>query len=224
MGAVDCGNRYCEHLDISEYGVLSTEYSVPILPQELPMSTTKNCPKAKKQTPPREESEQDQSSPVSKVAKKDPPVNQKTTDQVVVTCGEPTASVSPADTFPREETTRKTCIKDPPLVGIGAADGSGVIGNSDSPLPSTPQPKSPDPGHESRTASRSPAVNQTSPTCEVASPVLNAPSGDGPDSPKSVSQRLNQMNQAGVPALARLKNVAPPEGGTPTPPKWMPQP
>jgi hypothetical protein len=115
-----------------------------------------------------------------------------------------------------------------------AALGSGVFGTSDSPLPSTPQPKSPDPlarqaetraergaqprgtgvfggcvipeaqslapktpdpGHESRTTSRSPIVNQTSPAPEVASPIQKAPSDDRPDSPRPVSQTVNQVNQ-----------------------------
>jgi hypothetical protein len=48
---------------------------------------------------------------------------------------------------------------------------------------------------ESRTTSQSPVVNQTSPAPRVASLIQKAPSGDRPESPQPVSQRLNQMNQ-----------------------------
>ena len=56
--------------------------------------------------------------PVSKVAEKKPPVNQKTAHQVVVTSSRPTACATPADSSPANETTRKTCIKAPPLIGF----------------------------------------------------------------------------------------------------------
>jgi hypothetical protein len=40
-----------------------------------------------------------------------------------------------------------------------------------------------------------PIVNQTSPASEVASPIQKAPSDDRPDSPRPVSQTVNQVNQ-----------------------------
>jgi len=67
---------------------------------------------------PREESAQRPSPPVSKVAEKKPPVNQETAHQVVVTSSRPTAYATPADTSARQEQERKTCITDPPLIGI----------------------------------------------------------------------------------------------------------
>ena len=63
---------------------------------------------------------------------------------------------------------------------------------------------------ESRTAQTTPAVNQTSPAPEVASPIQKAPSGDRPESPRPVSERLNQVNHSGrggasgQPFLSRL--------------------
>jgi hypothetical protein len=67
---------------------------------------------------PREESAQRPTPPVSQVAEKEHSVNQKTAHQVVVTSGRPTASATRADTSPRQEQERKTCITDPPLIGI----------------------------------------------------------------------------------------------------------
>ena len=48
---------------------------------------------------------------------------------------------------------------------------------------------------ESRTAETTPVVNQASPAPKVASPIQKPPSGDLPESPPPVSQRLNQVNQ-----------------------------
>jgi hypothetical protein len=81
------------------------------------------------------------------------------------------------------------------------------------------------PLEESRTAARSPVLNQASPVPEVASPIQKPPSGDQPESPRPVSQRVNPENQVGVPALAGLADLSnPPEGGTPARPGASRQP
>ncbi len=69
--------------------------------------------------PPREESARPPSPPVSKVAEKKPPVNQKTDHQSIVTSRRPTACATPSDPSPRNETTRKTCIRKQPRRAIG---------------------------------------------------------------------------------------------------------
>ena len=59
---------------------------------------------------------------------------------------------------------------------------------------------------ESQTTSQSPVVNQTSPAPKVATPIQKAPSGDRPDSPPLVLQRVNQINQRDVPVSEPERN------------------
>ncbi len=68
---------------------------------------------------PREESAAGSPDPVSKVAEKEPAVNQQTSDQCVTTSSRQTVCAAPTDSSPPEMSTCKTCIKSPPKVGAG---------------------------------------------------------------------------------------------------------
>jgi hypothetical protein len=81
-----------------------------------------------------------------------------------------------------EELTRKVAELEAKL----AALGTGLFGGCALPSAQPLAPKTPDPGqsHESERAQKTPSLNQASPVTQVASPVQQAPSSEGPDSPR----------------------------------------